>query len=120
MKNVTMLYIRGESATFEKVKPELETYYKMLDCDYIDIVSISFNGRTYDVICDDEALLKSPPHTFTVINKNGQPMIAGNVLICNTENGYEKSLTAGDIVNLLPALCWTSQNGETSAAIIAD
>lgn len=120
MKKITMLYINGDSATFEKVAPELDNYYKLLDCRCIDIVSIRFNGKSYDVICDDEALLKQPPHRFSIISKEGHPMIAGNVLICNSKDGYETALTAEDVIRLAMALGWTLQNGETAAAILAD
>lgn len=119
-KNLTMLYIHADSATFENVKPSLETYYKMLDCSTIDIVRITFNGKDYDVICDDEALLKQPPHSFSVISKEGYPMIAGNILICNSKDGYETTLTPEDVVRLVLSICWTEQNNETTAAIIAD
>lgn len=120
MKKLTMLYLRGEAATFEKVTPSLENYYSMLNCDLIDIVRITFNGKDYDVICDDEALLKQPPYFFSVISKEGHPMIAGNILICNSKDGYETTLTPEDILRLLPAICWTEQNDEPTAAMIAD
>ena len=120
MEKLTMLYLRASAATFETVEPSLKNYYKMLDCDLIDIVSINFNGKTYDVICDDEALLKQPPYSFSVISKEGHPMIAGNILICKSEDGYEKSLSPEDVIHLMTSICWTSQNGETIAAVIAD
>lgn len=120
MSKLTMLYIHGDSADFEKVEPTLKNYYRLIGCDYIDIVSIYFNGKAYDVICDDEALLKEPPYSFAVISKEGHPMIAGNVLICTSEDGEEKPLSPADVINLLPALCWTVQNDKVVATIIAD
>lgn len=119
MKKLTMLYVHNDSATFEKVSPTLETYYEMLNCRTIDIVSIPFNGKDYDVICDDEALLKEPPYSFSVISKEGHPMIAGNILICNSENGYETTLTPEDVFRLMLAICWTEQNEKPTAALIA-
>jgi len=119
-KTVNMLYVRGDSATFEKVNPSLKNYYEMLNCDLIDIVKIQFGGKAYDVICDDEALLRQPPFSFSVISKEGHPMIAGNILVCNSEDGYETSLTAEDVVRLMTSMCWTEQNAETVAALIAD
>lgn len=121
MKPITMLYLNGQSATFEKVNPSLERYYDMLKCDFIDIVSLKIGGQFYDIICDDEALLKQPPHYVSVISAEGHPMLIGNILVCNsTENGCEATLTPSDIVNLLGSLCWTKQYDETIAALIAD
>lgn len=120
MKKITMLYIRKDLATFEEVEPTLQSYYKLLGCDLIDIVSITFNGKSYDVICDDEALLKQPPLSFSVISKEGYPMIAGNILICNSEGEYETALTTEDVMRLMVKICWTEQNAEPIAALIAD
>lgn len=120
MTNVKMLYVREDTATFEQVEPSLQNYYNLLACDYIDIVNVSFNGKSYDIICDDEALCKQPPFSFSVISKEGHPMIAGNILVCNSEDGYETSLTPEDMLNLLPSVCWTIQNGEIVAALMAD
>lgn len=119
-KTITMLHVKNDSATFKKVTPTLQRYYELIGCDYIDIVEINFGGKTYDVICDDEALLKNPPHYFSVISESGSPMIAGNILICNSKDGYETSLKNDDIIRLLSRLCWTMQNDEETAAIIAD
>lgn len=120
VEKLTMLYIHNDSASFEKVAPALETYYKMLDCETIDIVQVDFNGEPFDVICDDEALLKEPPYSFSVISKEGHPMIAGNILVCKSENGAEKGLKPADVIRLMLALGWTIQNDETVAALIAD
>ena len=120
MKNVVMLYVREDSATFEKVEPSLQNYYKLLNCDCIDIVNIAIGGKKFDVICDNEALLKQPPLSFSVISSEGYPMVAGNILVCNSEDGYETDLTGVDVMKLLPAICWTMQNGEMVAALIAD
>lgn len=120
MEKITMLYVHESAADFKKVEPSLQNYYQLLNCDLIDIVSIKFNGKFYDVICDDEALLKQPPLSFSVISKEGHPMIAGNILICLSEDGYEKGLSPEDVLRLMSSVCWTVQNNETVAALIAD
>ena len=92
-KTVNMLYVRGDSATFEKVNPTLKNYYEMLNCDLIDIVKIQFGGKAYDVICDDEALLRQPPFSFSVISKEGYPMIAGNKWTTFQVDGHDPKWT---------------------------
>ena len=76
---------------------ELETYYKNLDCEHIDIVEpygLDEEGRRkYCLIVDDEALLKENPQInffgsllYGVLNHN-QPL-AGKVLV--GKNKYTK------------------------------
>jgi len=119
MKNLKMLYLNGDSATFESVEPTLENYYNLLNCDCIDITCIRFGGKRYDVICDDEGLLKTPSH-FSIISKEGYPMIAGNALICLSQDGQEKGLSKDDVVRLSLSLAWTTQNNRAVAVIVAD
>lgn len=76
---------------------ELETYYKNLDCEHIDIVEpygLDEEGRRkYCLIVDDEALLKENPQInffgsllYGVLNHN-QPL-SGKVLV--GKNKYTK------------------------------
>lgn len=36
----------------------LDEWYRLLRCDLIDIVSRQIGGRYFDIICDDEGLLR--------------------------------------------------------------
>ena len=69
MKKITGLHVntRTGKASYETIDANLESYYKTLDCTTIDIVSRQVGCSTplapslrFDIICDDEALLKSP------------------------------------------------------------
>lgn len=65
MKNITGMLIRtdGTKASFKTIPANLESYYKTLDCELIDIVNRQVgydNAYRFNIICDDEALLKSP------------------------------------------------------------
>lgn len=81
----------------------LDEYYKLLNCDTIDIVTREvFNfrrqeKRAFDIICDDNGLLKSDIIP-SGIGKDGSVQLVGNLLICNFDkNGNEKSLTEDDV-----------------------
>lgn len=39
----------------------LEAYYDLLGCSCIDIVSRKIGTRNFDIVCDDEALLRDDP-----------------------------------------------------------
>lgn len=105
-KIITGVYVNAESHTAlpYSVKGELEEYYKLLGVSCIDIVSRKIGGKYYDIICDDEALLKENP-ICSMIDKSGNPMLFGNLFICShNEEGEEISLDSGDISRILHQL----------------
>lgn len=58
----------------------LEDYYRLIKTDLIDIVKRNISGESYEIICDDEGLLKGTPK-ISAINDMGEPMLVGNLLI---------------------------------------
>ena len=72
-----------------EVQDDLQTYYDILNCDCIDITERSINGNYYDIVCDDEGLLKSD-FQVTAMNYAGDTMLVGNLFICSHKN--EKSI----------------------------
>ncbi len=82
---------------------KLEEMYKLLDCDYIEIVKrpIGVDKREFTIICDEEARLKDFDLTdiTAVENNNHEPFIVGNILIVspNNEDGELHSLTLEEI-----------------------
>lgn len=85
-------------ATIDK---SLEGYYKALNCELIDIVSRSIGGQGFDIICDDEALLKANPR-LSACNKRREPMLCGNLFVVNYDGkGDVCSLRQGQIEHVL-------------------
>ena len=62
-KKITGVYVNPETREIAKttIEKSLEGYYKLLNCDCIDIARRSIGGKMFDIICDDEALLKADP-----------------------------------------------------------
>lgn len=58
----------------------LDDYYRLLSVDLVDIVSRKIGGEYYEIICDDEGLLKANPK-ISAINNLGEPMLVGSLLI---------------------------------------
>ena len=81
----------------------LDMYYKELNCTTIDIVSRRIGDKYYDIVCDDEALLKDNP-ICSAYDGSYKPALYGNIFICNppteTSNGYCTSLTEQDLTNV--------------------
>lgn len=80
-------------------KNKLNEFYRYLNCSTIDIVEIEVDGYFYDVICDDEALLKTPKIPVLYVNKD--LIIFGSVAFCKCDrNGNSIGLTRKDIDRL--------------------
>ena len=67
----------AEERTIEK---SLDSYYSLLRCDTIDIVSRSIGGKRYDIICDDEALLKAPTYA-SALDSDGHPALFNSLFV---------------------------------------
>lgn len=84
--------------TFED---KLEELYRLCDCQYIDITMRKIGEYEYDIVCDDEGLLKEG-YIVSAIDKNQKPMLVGNLIFCNhDEEGNLASLKEEQIVNIL-------------------
>lgn len=88
----------AEEASIEN---SLEGYYKALDCDTIDIVEREINGTYYDIICDDEALLKGDPLP-SALDKLREPMLFGRLFVCHHDDeGELTSLSDEEVKSVL-------------------
>ena len=63
----------------------------------IDIVSRRIKDTYFDIICDDEGLLKDNPR-ITAVDTEGNPMLVGNLIFSHTdENGETIGVTDEEI-----------------------
>lgn len=75
----------------------LKEYYRLLDCDTIDIVQRKIAGKTYEIICDDEGLLVDAPILSAAWKTTKRPALFGNLLIAGEAiDGELTSLTDED------------------------
>ena len=95
---------------------KLSGYYRYLDCRCIDMATIDVDGYHYDVICDDEALLRSPLIPSLYISE--EQVFFGNLACVKIdENGEPVGLDREDMIRLLdfidrqkePLYRWTEQ-----------
>lgn len=82
------------------IEPKLSDYYKLLNCDTIDFTSRMINGKMFDIICDDEGLLK--PHTISAGSvEHPDNILAGNLLFVQAdEEGQTIGLSDEEIQHL--------------------
>lgn len=87
----------AEERTIEK---SLDSYYATLRCSCIDIVSRVIGGECYDIICDDEGLLKDEPYVAAV-DHYGNVAFVGAIFLVNYDGGEDVTdLSDDDIANL--------------------
>lgn len=79
------------------VDGELETYYDILGCRLIDIVSRRIGTKQFDIVCDDEGLFNNEA-PISMIHENAMvPMLVGSLFICNSDKkGKLVSLSESD------------------------
>ncbi len=98
-----VLLIDTESLFPQIIETEggLSEWYRLLKCDLIDITKRKVGGRYFDIIADDEGLLKAGAKV-SALDSSQRPQLVGNLIFCNHDGeGNETSLTDDDIAHLL-------------------
>lgn len=89
------------------IEPKLEEYYRLIGCRCVDFITREIDGHPYNIILDDEGLLK--PNRIAAISVQSdiwgnQERLAGNLLIFGVdEDDYEhgcKSLTDEELLQI--------------------
>lgn len=77
-----------------EIPNDLDAFYKVLNCGCIDIVTrrIGDSKKAYDIVCDDEGLLKEP-HKISAVDSSGNVQLVGNIFITGTAD-KEGNLTS--------------------------
>lgn len=104
MIKVMVLDTKAESEldefTVREIKDDLDTFYDIIGCRCIDIPRRQIGGEYYDIICDDEGLLKDYPQV-AIVDKSLQPMIVGTIIITKSDDeGELVSLSDEDIARI--------------------
>lgn len=98
MKVVYLNVSENKAPEVLDIKDELQEFYRLIKCDTIDITRRKIGNHYYDIICDDEGLWGDCK--ISAIDNLGQPMLVGNLIVCDSEYGYEKSLTDEQVAEI--------------------
>lgn len=82
------------------IPDELSAYYRALDCSCVDIVSRRIGGKRFDIVCDDEGLLKEDCR-ISAFDLDWQPMLCGSLFVCKSREGELVGLTEAEIAHVL-------------------
>jgi len=108
MEKILGVAIVNGKASAVEIDDDLQSYYKLLEIDIIDIVTMSIGRKNYAIVCDDEGLLKDNP-IVSGVGSGLDPRLVGNLFICNSDGGDLTSLTPDDILSIGKRLRKTKQ-----------
>lgn len=82
----------------------LDTLYKMLDCETIDIVTRNVKGKPFDFVVDDEGRMKR--NHVQAVSSDGNEWLLGNILIAGfcDENGDLTDIDDTDLGRIIQCL----------------
>ena len=96
-----LIDVENNIAESVEIEATLDNYYKLLNCDVIDIVNREINGKRFDIVCDDEGLLKENPK-ISALDLQYKPTLVGNLFVCHVDvTGQECSLSEEEINHIL-------------------
>ena len=103
MKKLRTVLIDVDQKTVGEIEidDDLNAFYEKLNCRVFDIVQRKIDGVWYDIMCDDEGLLKEDPVVSAADKEKLSPMLVGNLMFFHSNrNGDLKSLDDVDIENI--------------------
>jgi len=90
------------SASIVELDKNLDAYYKLLDCRCVDIAQRTIGGRSFDIICDDEALLVAKDPQPSAVSPLGEIMLCGKLFVVQFDGEEDvQSLTDEEIMHVL-------------------
>lgn len=98
-KVIKGILIKEDKVEIVEVENSLIELYKLLNCDLIQVVERKIGDKVYDIICDEEGLLK--PNFQSAICSNYTENLYGNILIVNHDDeGNFTSLSNDEIIDI--------------------
>lgn len=92
MANITGVYVDKNGIRAMEVEDTLDTWYDLLKCRMIDIVTRRIGENYYNIVCDDEGLLKDT-NWISAATEDGRAMLVGNLFICKNESSELASIS---------------------------
>lgn len=99
-----MLMLDVENKDVKMVEANgLDDYYKLIGCNYVDIIHRWIGDVEVEIVLDDEGLLVNAPKP-SGISIDGTPMLFGNLLIASgrvTDDGELTELTEEEVDEIM-------------------
>lgn len=104
-RKIKVVYLdvrNGKEPVAMEIEDKLETFYDLIGCSAIDIVRRPIGGKDFNVIVDDEGLLKANV-IISATSKHNFVELVGNLIIAGlaTLDGELTSLTDEDVKKII-------------------
>ena len=82
----------------KEIESNLDTYYSEIGCDLIEIPERCIGGKLFNIICDEEGLLKDRPIP-SALGNGYKEVIFGNLIVCGLadDDGELTGITDEDV-----------------------
>lgn len=103
MLKAVLLDVYNEKVEIKDIEPELEEYYRLLDCTLVDIVTRKIGGKLFYIVCDEEGLYShGDDPRISALNGDYEPMLVGNLLVLGySDDGEERGLEDEEVVHVM-------------------
>ena len=98
MKAIYLNVLEKKQPEIIEIEDNLKTYYKLINCKTIDIVTRSIENNYFSFVCDDEGLFVEKPIT-SAVDKKSKVQFVGNIIICGLPN------CEGEMISLTDEEC---------------
>lgn len=113
MKEITGYFVNPAENIAEPrtINDDLNALYRLLDCDLIDIPTVSINGKPFSVVCNDEGLLEDD-YWVSAVDMHGHGRLVGSLFVvsADNDNGNLVGLDDADIALLSRRTIHTATN----------
>ena len=93
-----LIDVVNNTAKVVEIEKKLESYYKILNCNLIDITSRYIGDRLFDIICDDEGLYKEN-FIVSALTKNRTPALVGNLFVVKFDGCEDETSLTDEEIN---------------------
>lgn len=100
----------------------LDDYYREIGCECIDISVVTIGGVPFNVVCDDEALLRESVAP-SVLDGNGRPILWNTVIVFGFDDDADlRSLTLDECLTIAERICRVTDRGSKDGwyTLVAD
>jgi len=107
----------GYTMTYETEIKNFTDYYKHLECDCFDIVSIDYKQHRLSMFVDDEGMLKPNNYGRIIHGYETQPLFGNIVVLGDVDDegntmGCPESISINDVHKMISVPCYITKETE--------